>query len=112
MHRKARWFRIKTIVLIWCEGRDLNPYGCPHAPQTCASANSATSRSTKNYYTRSCKLSRGCGQFFAKEDRAASKLFGFRAATRAETASEGMRQSPRGESVTVPTLGRPAGRNA
>ncbi len=26
----------------WCGRRGLNPYGCPHAPQTCASANSAT----------------------------------------------------------------------
>ena len=26
----------------WCERRDLNPYGLPHAPQTCASAGSAT----------------------------------------------------------------------
>ena len=26
----------------WCEGRDLNPQGYPHAPQTCASASSAT----------------------------------------------------------------------
>ncbi len=36
----------KTIrldgFLFWCEKRDLNPYGCPHAPQTCASADSAT----------------------------------------------------------------------
>ena len=31
----------------WCEGRDLNPYGCPHAPQTCAYANSATAASAR-----------------------------------------------------------------
>lgn len=24
--KKARWFRIKTIGLIWCEGGDLNPH--------------------------------------------------------------------------------------
>ena len=26
----------------WCDRWDLNPYGLPHAPQTCASACSAT----------------------------------------------------------------------
>ena len=29
-------------LFLWCEGWDLNPHGCPHAPQTCASAYSAT----------------------------------------------------------------------
>jgi hypothetical protein len=27
---------------LWCEGGDLNSQGFPHAPQTCASADSAT----------------------------------------------------------------------
>ena len=38
----------------WCGRRDLNPYGCPHAPQTCAYANSATTARTIGiiHYTR------------------------------------------------------------
>ncbi len=112
MHRKSTMVSYqKTIVLIWCEGRDLNPYGCPHAPQTCASANSATSRSTKLLYTI-VQIVKGVWAVFCKGRSGGVKVVRLRAATRAETASEGMRQSPRGESVTVPTLGRPAGRNA
>ena len=51
----------KTIRLdgsfFWCEKRDLNPYGCPHAPQTCASADSATLayrffRTLLSYYSK------------------------------------------------------------
>ena len=32
----------------WCGRRDLNPYGLPHAPQTCAYAYSATTARTYN----------------------------------------------------------------
>ena len=40
----------------WCGRRDLNPYGLPHAPQTCAYANSATIAHdlTTRYIIRLC----------------------------------------------------------
>ena len=34
--------RHRMCFLFWCDRRDLNPYPCGHAPQTCAYANSAT----------------------------------------------------------------------
>ncbi len=34
-------------IFSWCGRWDLNPYGCPHAPQTCASASSATAANIK-----------------------------------------------------------------
>ena len=34
--------RLIHKALCWCDRRDLNPYPCGHAPQTCAYANSAT----------------------------------------------------------------------
>lgn len=35
---KARWVRIKTIVLIWCGRGDLNPHSLETAPKTVVSA--------------------------------------------------------------------------
>ena len=29
------------VSFLWCGQWDLNPYGCPHGPQPCASADSA-----------------------------------------------------------------------
>ena len=40
--KKRTFVGRQKCVFCWCEKRDLNPYGCPHAPQTCASADSAT----------------------------------------------------------------------
>ena len=40
--KKRTFVARQKCVFCWCEKRDLNPYGCPHAPQTCASADSAT----------------------------------------------------------------------
>ena len=48
-HRKTFVFDAR-----WCDRWDLNPYGCPHAPQTCASACSATValvNTSKKYYS-------------------------------------------------------------
>ena len=33
----------KTVRVFWCGRRDLNPHGLPQEPETCASANFATS---------------------------------------------------------------------
>ena len=51
------WFPVKLFIIrrlliiaglpgiFWCGGRDSNPYGLPHAPQTCAYAYSAMTAS-------------------------------------------------------------------
>ena len=48
-NQRNLWFSIK-----WCPGRDLNSYGgYPHAPQTCASADSATRALIEKVFTLS-----------------------------------------------------------
>ena len=42
INKKLHASFFKTYVQSWCGRRDLNPYGLPHAPQTCAYAYSAT----------------------------------------------------------------------
>ena len=46
-HKKS-----ERVILVprWCGRPDLNRYGCPHAPQTCASAYSATTAWRLWYY--------------------------------------------------------------
>ncbi len=51
VYRERKTIKPNILCLFWCEGRDLNPYGCPHAPQTCASACSAT-LAKLNYYNK------------------------------------------------------------
>ena len=50
-------YKLVPVAVFWCGRRDLNPHGCPQEPETCASANFATSAKQKNYsvYFKLCQ---------------------------------------------------------
>ena len=64
-------FRAASFInTFWCGQRDLNPYGCPHAPQTCASACSAMTAWIKLaclFYHTTLKNARAIPGVFQKE---------------------------------------------
>ena len=83
----------------WCGRRDLNPYGLPHAPQTCAYANSATTAEQILLYLLYGGLSRG---HLVKISRLA------RAAARGSARGGGVRSFPgRGRSRLRRASARP-----
>ena len=62
-----------NIRFFWCGQWDLNPYGCPYAPQTYASASSAmTAHDKRGLPSGKCHYKHPSGRLSTKTNEAAS----------------------------------------